>query len=167
MATLNEARDVRSAARRALQFASIDDLSRDLDVIEAAHRAGTLSHTGNHPPGAILQHLAAAINGSFDGIPDLGGPIWLRVLGPFVKRVALSRPLTPGVRLKRHVDAKVWDDRAEFEPSLMSLRGAIQRLKTARVGPTERHPFFGRLTRDEWIRFHLLHAQMHLSFVQV
>jgi Protein of unknown function (DUF1569) len=45
-----------------------------------------------------------------------------------------------------------------------ALRAAL-RLYAAHTGPLAEHPFFGRISRDEWTRLHCIHCAHHLSFV--
>ena len=51
------------------------------------------------------------------------------------------------------------DDREQAE----LLRAALARFAW-HADPFPDHPYLGRLTREEWIRFHCLHAAHHLSF---
>jgi Protein of unknown function (DUF1569) len=52
------------------------------------------------------------------------------------------------------------DARAEAD----ALRAAL-RFYAAHTGPLAEHPFFGRISRDEWTRLHCIHCAHHLSFV--
>ena len=44
-----------------------------------------------------------------------------------------------------------------------SLARAIERFRSA-TGPFPAHPIIGPLSRDEWLRFHTMHAEHHLGF---
>lgn len=158
-------RDVKTAPRRDVRLRSLGDLASELDRLEDAFNKGTLTHTGNHPPGAIIKHLAEAIRGSFEGIPDFGVPAPVRWAASLFKPFVLRRPLGPGMKLKPGVEKAVWDDGAEFRPSLKALREQLERLERAEPGPSQPHPLLGRFSAEDWRRFHLLHAQMHLSFL--
>jgi hypothetical protein len=66
-----------------------------------------------------------------------------------------------GVKLpKEFLPRPGLDARAEAE----ALRAAL-RLYAAHAGPVAEHPFFGRISRDEWTRLHCIHWAHHLSFV--
>lgn len=159
--------DPRFARRRMVVFASLDDVERDLGVLETAHRVGRLRRLGNREPGAIFQHLAVSIRGSFDGMPELNGAalLWLRLVGPFVKSRVLAQPLRPGVRMASRAEQALWEDDVNFEAALAALRQQIDRLRSSPSGPEAKHPIFGRLTSAEWRAFHLRHAELHLSFL--
>lgn len=155
-------------SRRVVSFPSLDDLDRDLVLIEAAHRSGSLRHMGARRPGPILMHLATSIRGSLDGMPELtrAAPLWLRLVGPMVKGRVLSRPLNPGVRMSPRAEAALWNDAATVDAALTELRAQLSRLKSGAVVKS-RHPIFGRMTPDEWTTFHLRHAELHLSFLSL
>ena len=47
-----------------------------------------------------------------------------------------------------------------------ALRAQIERVRSgAAFIPAS--PFFGRLSREQWIELHLRHAELHLSFVGI
>ncbi|MDX9911600.1 MAG: hypothetical protein RBS39_07210 [Phycisphaerales bacterium] len=65
--------DTKIAERRPVSYASFDDLARGLDLLEAAHRAGTLRHTANWTPG----HLPGPFH-SIDRVWVTAGTRWCR-----------------------------------------------------------------------------------------
>lgn len=160
--------NTKTARRRLVSYASLADLSKDLDKVEAAHRAGTLKPLGNHQPGPVLGHIAIAIRGSFDSLAALNraAPLWLRVIGPLVKSRVLSSPLRPGVRMSPAAEAALWDHTLTFERALDLLRTQVSRLGAPGASPSATHPIFGNLTPAEWQTFHLRHAELHMSFLQ-
>lgn len=154
-----------SANRRELSFHCFNCLRGELDRIEAACRndPSSLDATGNWTPAQILQHLADAMKGSFDGFafraPWLGG-----TLGPLVRRMALRRPAIPsGIQLKGAAKAAIPPEDASFDDALASLRREINRADDERM--TANHPFFGKMTQANWTTFHLRHAELHLGFI--
>ena len=92
-----------------------------------------------------------------DSHPPLSG---IRVLD--AARV-LAGPLQPGVRMNAAAERALWDDAMPFERGLSMLREQLDRLERATDGPRQRHPIFGPLTAEEWMRFHLRHAALHLT----
>lgn len=157
--------NTRRCRRRLVSFRSFADISRDLDALEAAHAAGTLKALGNHAPGAVLAHVAFAVRCSFDGFTNRA-PAWLRWLGPVMKKRVLAKPFEPGFQLSKDVDAKVWDEGASFVDGLAQLRAELARASAPGAKPGAEHPFFGKLTSEEWQVYHLRHAELHLSFLQ-
>ncbi len=161
--------DTKQARRRMVSYASLADFSKDLDKVELAHRAGTLRKLGNREAGPIFGHLAVSMRGSFAGMPELKGavPLWLRLLGPLVKKRALSGPLRPGVRMSGGAERALWDDGLTVETGLAGLRAEVARLSRADARPGAAHPIFGKLSAGEWKTFHLRHAELHMSFLQL
>ncbi|MBY0311937.1 MAG: DUF1569 domain-containing protein [Phycisphaerales bacterium] len=157
--------NTRTCRRRLVSYKSLADISRDLDVLEAAHARGTLKPLGNHPPGAVLAHLAYAMRCSFDGF-TARAPAWLRWLGPMFKKRILSKPFEPGFKVKKEIESTIWDNAVSFEDGLMQLRAQIARASAPGSRPTAPHPFFGMLTAEEWQVYYLRHAELHLSFLQ-
>ena len=80
--------------------------------------------------------------------------------------VALYLPLPwpKGVQTLPEVDA-LRDGTAptEFANDLERLEGAVQTfVELAKAGRCGRHPFFGALSPDQWLRWGYLHADHHL-----
>lgn len=147
--------------RRTLRFETLDDLLADVRTLAA----GEVEMLGNWTLAQILGHLAVAYNGSIDGL-DLKVP-WLmkKMVRLFMKNRFLEKDVPAGFQIPEK-------DKRALEPApttttedaLTALEAAVERLKTDpdRV----EHPVLGRLTKDEWTKFHLRHAEMHLSFVK-
>lgn len=161
-------RELKRAARRALRFDSIDDLSRDLDAIEAGHRAGTLVTTGNWTPGENLHHCAKAWAMSIDGWPpDARPPVWLKfIVKTFFKKSAVSgKPAPVGIPFPKGLeDAFGPKIGATFEEGMGAMRVGVQRIKAGERF-TQDSPLFDHLTHDEWLRLHLGHCAMHWGFL--
>jgi hypothetical protein len=157
--------NTKTARRRLVALTCLADLTADLNKIEAAHRAGTLKHLGNHPPGSIFFHLSAPMKGSFEGIPHIP-PWWLGVLGRLLKKRILSQPFRPGFALKKHVDDAVWNDKISFDEGLALLREQVRRASAPTAAPNRAHPFFSEMTPTDWQTYYLRHAELHLSFLQ-
>lgn len=162
---MNTPVDVRSVRRRMLAFSSQADVARDLDALEAAHGSGRLERLGNHDAGAIFDHLAMAMRCSVDGFP-VRAALFLRVIGPLVKKSVLSKPIQPGVRLSQSDERAAWNTSVTFEQGIASLREQITRAAQPGVQANAAHPFFGRMTPEEWRIYHLRHRELHLSFLR-
>ena len=52
---------------------------------------------------------------------------------------------------------------ATVEDGLIALREAVDRYQVEL--PKAPHPFFGKLTREEYVCLSLRHAELHMSFV--
>ena len=75
----------------------------------------------------------------------------------------LNGTLSPGFKIPKKGEAQFSPDPSvSTEEGLASLRAAIERSQTE----TSRaeHPAFGELTREEWDKFNLRHAELHMSF---
>ncbi len=160
--------NTKQAPRRLLKFASMAELSAELDRIEAAHRAGTLRTTGNWSPGQILQHVGKFMRFPIDGFPP-GKPPWLVraiVQIVFKKKAIQGAPPPPGIKLPAGAAYLLPDDSVSFDAGMAFLREQI-----ARIGRGERFahasPLFGKLTHEQWTKMQLGHCAMHLGFIEV
>lgn len=174
--------DTRTSPRRAVALASLDDLSHEVDRIEAASKPGQgLRVTGNWSAGQILDHLARTIERTLDGFTTLPSserplPSGLARLPARAERARIAAAETA---LKSRLLSQPMQPcgpsaglPGEIEPwtQVWTPDGAA-RLRTALGRIADKHPMLcpsptmGRLTADEWARFHLRHAELHLSFV--
>jgi hypothetical protein len=144
--------------RRELHFQSLAEMLADAERLVASGHTKTL---GNWPLDQLLTHLASAINHSIDGI-SAKAPWFIRLLAPFLKHRILTRTMSPGFKLPGDVDKAFFPAVASHQEALQMFQHAIARLKNEQM--TARHPVLGKLTHDEWIQFHLRHAELHLSF---
>jgi hypothetical protein len=144
--------------RRRLAFASFDDILADAEQLVASPHTKTL---GNWPLDRLLMHLATAMERSIDGI-RFAVPWYIRVVGFFIKGRVLNRAMPAGFRLPSDTEPKAYPAAVSPEAALARLRNSVAR--TQREKMNSRHPVFGALTHEEWTRFHLRHAELHLSF---
>lgn len=153
------------ADRRPLRFSSIADIRRDLDALEAGHRAGTLRTSGNWTAGQNFAHLASFISYAYDGYPpELSNPPWyIRFILRFMKKRFLYKGLPVGVKIPGIKAGTVGQDDVSFEEGLTRLRSALARLEAA--PPDRANPIFGPLSHPEWTSMHCRHCELHLSFV--
>ena len=141
--------------RRTLRYPGLDEIMPDVDRLLEGHttvgnwslRADLPPPGDRHAPGGrparvdAPRRLPVGRRGAEDGSSS-------------------SRAWSPrGSRHRRLLPAEALDEREEAE----GLRQAIAHYK-ASPGPVVPHVLFGPLTREEWDRFHCIHAAHHLSF---
>lgn len=157
--------DTKTAERRDLRLSSMEELRSELDRIQAAHDAGTLSHTGNWSPGQVLEHLAIFMECAFEGFPSRA-PFFVRWIAiPLFKKKAVSgEPMPPGFKLPKQASFMLPGDATTFEQGMSRLRDCLARLD-AGDRFTHPSPLLGKLSHEQWIRMQLGHCSMHLSFL--
>ncbi len=146
--------------RRRLRFHSFDEMMAEA---EALAEAGEVTSLGNWSVGQTLKHLGVAMEGSINGT-GFKVPLWLTIVGRiYVKRLLLNGPFPAGFKLPASAGKRLIPDQTTPAEGMAALRHGVQRLRseTAR----SRHPVAGPLSIEEWDRFHLRHAEMHLSFL--
>lgn len=149
-----------TAERRTLRFGSMDDLLAD---IEALDERGEVQSAGHWTAAQNVEHVARFIDASVDGT-DAKASLALRLLGPFVKKSVLAKPMKPGFKLPTKLaDQFVPPANVTWEDAVEHLRTIISRAKAE--GMTGRSPVFGQLTHDEWVQMHCRHAELHFSFL--
>ena len=144
--------------RRALHFTSFEEIVADAEKLVASPDTKTL---GNWPLDQLLTHLAAAINGSIDGIPGQS-PWFIRLAARFIKGHVIKRGMSAGFKLPKAAEPRFFPSAASKDAALDMLRRAVVRVENERM--TAPHPAFGRMTHEEWMKLHLRHAELHLSF---
>jgi hypothetical protein len=145
--------------RRKLAFASFADVLADAEQLAAAPKVQVL---GNWPFERLLMHIALGIDKSIDGI-TFRVPWYMRVVGFFIKGRVINRGMPHGFKLPKETEASAYPMAASPQEALAVLRKAVARTRVETMGA--HHPVFGRMTHEEWARFHLRHAELHLSFV--
>ncbi len=143
--------------RRSVRYESLDDL---LSEAEQLAEISDLQMLGNWSLGQIYAHLAKTMNDSIDGMSfSMPAPIrW--VMSLLMKKKLLTQTLPAGFK----TSSDYIPGETETQVGLEAIRSAISRQKNEpnRVP----HPGFGKISTDEWIQFHLRHAEMHLSFAK-
>ncbi len=155
--------DTKNVAIREVKFASLDDALREAERLAEAARAGTCKQFGNWTPGTVFGHLAWWIE-----VIDRGDgptpPLFIRLLGPFIKGRLLNGPTQRGFRLPGAPSGTYGDESVELEAGLDRLRKAYARLQNQPL--PAKHPVFGKMSRDEWLLLHRKHAELHLAFLE-
>jgi hypothetical protein len=144
--------------RRTLRFSSLDEAVADAELLVASSGIRTL---GNWPLERLLTHLAMAVNSSIDGF-SAQAPWFIRLAAPLIKGRILNHQVPAGFKLPKAAESQFYPVAASRHEALETLRRAIARLQNERM--TSPHPVIGRLTHDEWMKFHLRHSELHLSF---
>lgn len=147
--------------RRQVSYQSYDELLADAEDL-ACQQVTTL---GNWSFAQIMEHLSISLEGSIDGL-NFKVPWPLRVIGKmFLKNKFLNNSLSPGFQIPKSVKPKVHpQETVTVEAALDHLSQAVARCK--REPHRADHPLFDYLSREEWDRFSLRHAEMHMSFAQ-
>lgn len=162
--TIGDMIDTRKVmGRRALSFATLDDLEADVKTLVQAEDEGRLKALGNWSLGQALQHLQRFMTRSMEGFEK--APWFLPIVGlPFrlfmMKRV-LGAPPPPG--MKPGKVPFMPDDEADVPTESRAVLGIIERVRSGERF-TQRSPLLGPLTHEQWIELHLRHAELHLSF---
>ncbi len=157
--------DTRKSARRARAFASLDELLREMERVEAALRDGRARKTGNWTPAQVMWHVGEFWKCSFDGF-GFKAPLAVRAaVAPF-KGVMLSKATMPaGIKFRGGMRRFAPDPGLTIERGAGSLRQQIARVQRGEK-MTYPSPLFGGLSHETWLRMHLGHAAHHLSFVE-
>lgn len=161
--------DVRSAPRRDIYYNTLDDLAADLDRIEAAIDAGTISSTGNWSPGQNMQHVGLLIKGAYDGIPfSMPAPVrFLARLFLMNKVRHQEKPPPAGlIKLPKSAAFLQPDPDITDRQGLEFLRAQLERIRSGER-MTNPSPLLGRMTHDDWVNLHRKHASLHLSFIEI
>ena len=141
--------------RRAIQFESLDEIMPEVDRLLEGHTT-----VGNWSLAQICRHLATVLRRVIDlpATTPHGPSQWVGEEG---KRQFFESGLVPeGIPTSPQlVPVEGLDEREEAE----GLRRAIAHYE-ASPGPVVPHRLFGFMTRQEWDRFHCIHAAHHLSF---
>ena len=149
---------------RELRFSSVSDCLQELDRIEAAHDAGALSTTGNWSAGENLSHLAAWIEFGYDGYPMKPMPFFVRwMLKRGLKKMFSAGQMIQGIKIPGVKAGTYGQEQMETKAAIERFRNALARMQSE---PTIHHsPAFGKLSDEERIKLNLLHAQLHLGFL--
>ncbi|MGD1915890.1 MAG: DUF1569 domain-containing protein [Phycisphaerales bacterium] len=158
--------DTKSAHRRSLRFASLDEVVADLDAIEDSLDAGALKPSGNWSVGEACDHLRKFFEFAIDGFPSKA-PAPVRLIARMMlkrRATASDEPFPAGFKLPKAASALLPTPVIGDRESMAALR-----VQSDRVQKGERFshpsPLIGSLTHDEWMVMQLKHFSLHLSFL--
>jgi hypothetical protein len=155
-----------SVPRRHLFFKCLGCLRGELDRIEAAHRAGTLTTTGNWTPGENLDHCAIPLEEGLDGTSKKGS-FMARLFGRMVKSIILKPKrdaMRPGFNVGKSNPQLMPRPGVTYEQGMARIRRALARIE-AGERMTKPSPWLGAMTHEEWVRLNLNHTAMHFGFL--
>ncbi len=144
--------------RRDLHFRTLEEVLDDVRLIGSVPRR-TL---GRWTDAQIVQHLAIAVDMSFDGY-GFRSPFPIRFIARIIKNRILTGRMPSGVRLPRRGASMLPAPEATWDAAVERLERAIGRFTNER--PAQPHPVLGRLTTMEYELLHMRHAELHLSFI--
>jgi hypothetical protein len=145
--------------RRSLHFTTLDEVRDDIQTLAA----GSHVTVGNWSFAQILDHLGSSLNASIDGFPFKAAWAVRWLVAPFIKNSILTKQMKPGFALPKKFSSYLPSDDCTMDEALPKVLSAIKRFDNEI--PSSDHPFFGKMASEEWMRLHLRHAELHLSFV--
>lgn len=140
--------------RRSVRYESLSQFLEDAERLANCD----VRTVGNWSQGQIYEHLARAFDISIDGTDLFPYPMRL-MLNIFFKKKFLNVAIPAGFK----APGKFVPDATSVEEGLESLRRAVAR--QSEVSERAPHPGFGKFSREEWDKFNLRHAEMHMSFI--
>jgi hypothetical protein len=146
--------------RRALRFNTWPEAIAESRRLIELGESGRLRCAGNWTLGQAIGHLGTWINYGFDGYPMTVAPE-LQAEAQKRKDHAFEHGLRCGYRIPNIDEGTTGIEVIPEREALEKYIRAGERLAagTPRFG----HPFFGMLSKDDWWRLHLRHAELHLS----
>lgn len=153
--------------RRPLRFGRMEDILRDVDVLNNRIEGGAKVHAaGNWTPAQVVDHVAKIILYSLDGFPaNAKPPLPIRAILRMMKSSALIKPMKPGTKHRGKMAAALGPDPdVIWGQSVTRMRNIIERLRKGER-MTYASPGLGMLAHEEWIQWHCRHAELHLSFI--
>lgn len=144
---------------RSLVFSSLDEAVAEAERLASVN----VRTTGKHSFGQILEHLARTHDMATGKVEAPRPSLFVRMMMPFMKSMII-KDVKPGFNLPSKAEAFFWPDQ-DFEVSqaLAHLKESVENYKTN--GPLEKHPVFGRLSREKNLELNCKHCAMHLGFV--
>ena len=146
--------------RRELHFSSMADILEDVEYLAAGDPPRS---TGNWTSAQIVEHVGRIIDCSLEGFPTPKAALPLRFIGWLLRRIVLTRPMRPGVKLPRNFEALLPDHGTIWDDAVGRFHAVHNKLATRPM--TQPSPIFGRLTHRQWEQMHCRHAEMHFSFM--
>ncbi len=151
--------------RRNLFFESVEDVIRDVNLINRAAEKNQLSPCGQWTPGEILTHLSAWIEYAYEGYPIDAPPWFIRQYLKFAFRAILKNGMQPGVNIPGIEGGTIGQEKFDTDTACKRYLVALNRLNSRE--PAKYHnPAFGKMSPEKRVKLNLRHAELHLSFLQ-
>lgn len=147
-------------------YRTLQDVSAEIDRIQAADHEGTLQATGNWSPGQIMDHTARLLEGSLDGF-DARAPLPIRLLGRFVFKPRLGRShMKPGIQLPKKAVSVLPAEVVATPDGIARMRSVLTRIQS---GEKMMHdsPVLGKMSHEQWELFHCDHCRLHFGFLKL
>jgi hypothetical protein len=143
--------------RRKLDLRDLDALTADVEHLK---RVG-YTKIGNWDLGQCCEHLARSMRSSLDGF-QAKAPWVLRVfLAPiFKRRIFKTRNMPAGIKGPPDLMPPAQVDETTALKHFDEQAGRVRNATAF-----QKHPFFGTLSAEQWLQFHLIHSSLHLSFL--
>ena len=146
--------------RRELHFSSMADIVEDVEYLAAGDPPRS---AGNWTSAQIVEHVGRIIDASIEGFPTPKAALPLRFIAWLFRRIVLTRPMQPGIKLPPKFEALLPDHGIIWDDAVDRFRAVHNKLATRQM--TQPSPVFGRLSHQQWEQLHCRHAEMHFSFM--
>lgn len=146
-------------SRRSLTFESLPE------TVAEAHRLrdGGYQMVGNWNLGQACSHLTKTLRMSVEGAP-FSLPFFMRpiaralVLGKVMKGAPTNLPL-------KTVKAFEPDGSIDIDAEVSQYEQWVAKIMDPSAPLLEKHPVFGKFSKDKWRTFHAWHAAHHFSYL--
>jgi len=146
--------------RRETSFKNQQEIVQDVETLAQ----GSVKTLGKHSFAEIVCHLAMTNDIVTGKIVPPKLPWMMRVLMPLMRSSVLNRPVKPGFKLPKNMEAFFWpNEKVELPEAINRFKASVEYLEAQ--GPLPIHPIFGKATREQSENLLLSHAAMHLSHV--
>ena len=149
--------------RRHLTFNNLSEALADIRILK---EKGYIK-VGNWELSEVCDHLAKSTHTVMHGGSDFKVPFFLRIAKPILRFVVLPKILK-GLPLTKKVNAP-----KSLQPTTTvdyhTVIAHLEKVTTEALAPSatfiDAHPIFGKLNREQWVKFLTWHAAHHLSFL--
>lgn len=150
--------------RRELHFTTLDQVLTEANKLADADKTGRLKTSGTWTLGQTLGHLADWATAIHDGThPKV--PFILVIVGHLLKNRMLNSPMKAGAKIPGIPGGTTFNKVLPLEQGLSRLARVGDVIKS--MPEPIKHPFLGKLTREQYTALTLRHCELHLSFFQV
>ena len=145
-----------------MQFSNLEQVREHIQQIQF----GNHSPTKRWSAAQNFYHLAGAFEGSMQQLP-VGYPFLVRLIVRPFRWIITKYRFPPWLPIPAAIGHKLNPpENLDFGQQKKRLLAAITSFQQFHLDHPS-HPVLGRLTRNEWIGFHLRHCEHHLSFIKI